>query len=157
MSAAPILEPLSTEAARPLESPAQGWGGRGHRPLRLVPPPAPRRQGRRKGRAAFVVLVATLLTGGLVALLLLNTVLAQDAYTLHNLQRETATLADTEQALAQQVAQEASPTVLAERAYSLGLVPAPNPVFVRGSDGTILGVPTPAAPPAVGPTENPTP
>jgi cell division protein FtsB len=102
------------------------------------------------------VLIALLCVGGLVSLLLLNTVLAQDAYTLHSLQKETAALADTEQALAQQVAQAENPAVLAERARSLGLVPAPNPVFVRGSDGTILGVPTPAVAPAA-PTQTPAP
>jgi cell division protein FtsB len=95
-----------------------------------------------------VILVAGLVVGGLVSLLLLNTVLAQDAYALHSLQKETATLADSEQALVQQVAQDESPAALATRARELGLVPAPNPVFVRGADGTVLGVATPAEAPA---------
>lgn len=156
MSAAPILEPLSPEAVQPLGAPTVGRPGRPHRPLRLVPPPAPRQRRRGRRRAPFIVLIALLCVGGLVSLLLLNTVLAQDAYTLHSLQKETAALADTEQALAQQVAQAENPAVLAERARSLGLVPAPNPVFVRGSDGTILGVPTPAVAPAA-PTQTPAP
>jgi hypothetical protein len=80
-------------------------------------------------------------------LLLLNTVLAQDAFVLYDLKKRAAVLADPEQALQQQVAAEAAPHLLASRARKLGMVPAENPVFLRLSDGRILGVPRPATAP----------
>ncbi len=115
------------------------------RPQLQVVPHAPRRA----AKAPFVVLVLSLLTAGLLALLLLNTVLAQDSFVLHALEKRTAELADEEQALQQQVAAEAAPQVLAPRARALGMVPSQNPVFLRLADGRILGVPRPAAAPVV--------
>lgn len=102
----------------------------------------------RPTRAPFVILISALLAAGLVALLLLNTLLAQDSFAMHALQKQTATLSDDEQALAQAVAREQTPQSLAQRAAGLGMVPAPNPVFRMGPDGQVLGVATPAAPAA---------
>ncbi len=104
----------------------------------------------RPTRAPFVVLISALLVAGLMALLLLNTLLAQDSFALHALQKQTASLSDTEQALAQEVARAQTPQSLAQRATGLGMVPAPNPVFRAGPDGQILGVATPASPPVAG-------
>lgn len=132
--------------------------------LRLVP--APRR--RRAARAPFVVVLLSLLAGGLVGLLLLNTVLAQGAFTVSDLKQRAATLTDQEQALLQVVAVEQSPQKLAARAIALGMVPSTNPAFIRLSDGAVLGVPTPGKvtkllpgplnlPPAPKPTATPSP
>jgi len=96
----------------------------------------------RPARAPFVLLVLTLLGGGLVGLLMLNTLLAQDAFVLHDLQAQTAALADREQALQQEVALAASPQRLAAVAGALGMVPSGNPAFLR-ADGTVLGVAKP--------------
>jgi len=112
------------------------------RHLTIVPP---RRW--RAPRAPFVLLVITLLVGGLVTLLLLNTALAQGAFVIHDLESQSAQLADREQALQQEVALEASPARLAKRARQLGMVPSENPVFLRTSDGRVLGVPQPATAP----------
>jgi hypothetical protein len=101
----------------------------------------------RAPRAPFVLLVITLLVGGLVTLLLLNTALAQGAFVIHDLESQSAQLADREQALQQEVAVEASPARLAKRARQLGMVPTANPVFLRTSDGRVLGVPQPATAP----------
>jgi len=119
------------------------------RGLRLVPPvrrPAP--------RAPFVVLLGSLLAAGLGGLLYLHTSLAEDSFRLHDLMTRSAVLADREQALEQEVALEASPTRLAQRAESLGMVRSPNPAFIRLSDGAILGKPKPgvAPPPPPAPT-----
>ncbi|MEV0620005.1 hypothetical protein AB0I81_42270 [Nonomuraea sp. NPDC050404] len=51
---------------------------------------APRRRPERRQRAPFVLLVVGLLCGGLVSLLLLNTMLAQDAITDSTLRKEIA-------------------------------------------------------------------
>jgi cell division protein FtsB len=97
----------------------------------------------RARRAPFVVLIVTLLGGGLIALLLLNMVLAQDAFTVTQLQAQVSQLQDQQEALAQQVDRLGSPERLAQRAHALGMVVSPNPVFLRSTDGRVVGVPTP--------------
>jgi hypothetical protein len=112
----------------------------------VVPPPVAR-----PGRTPFVLLVCALLGTGLLTLLLLNTVLAQNAFLLHDLQRQAQRLADREATLQQEVAEEASPQRLADRARAQGMVPSENPAFLRAADGAIVGLPkagrpAPAAP-----------
>jgi hypothetical protein len=134
--------------------PARPLGGArpqpGRKPLRLVPP-------LRTGapRAPFVVLLGTLLTGGLAGLLFLHTALAEDSFRLHDLQVRSAVLTDREQALEQEVALEASPRRLAAKAEALGMVRSENPAFIRLSDGKVLGKPkagvAPPPPPAPSP------
>lgn len=127
----------------------------GRRPLRLVPP-------LRTGapRAPFVVLLGTLLTGGLAGLLFLHTALAEDSFRLHDLKVRSAVLTDREQALEQQVALEASPRRLAAKAEALGMVRSENPAFIRLSDGKVLGRPKAGVappPPVTSPAPAPTP
>ncbi len=107
-------------------------------------------------RTPFIAVVVLLLLGGLLGLLVLNTVLAQDAFRLHALQVEGRVLADREQALQRQVSDLQSPHALAARATSLGMVPGGSPAFLRLSDGKVLGqseptVATPPIAPAVAP------
>jgi hypothetical protein len=109
-------------------------------------------------RAPFVVLVASLLVAGLGGLLFLHTALAEDSFRLHDLQVRSALLDDTEQALEQEIAWEASPKRLAARAQALGMVHSENPAFIRLSDGRVLGKPKAGvAPPPPVPTAAPTP
>ena len=98
----------------------------------------------RAARAPFIAVVVALLLTGLLALLVLNTVLAQDAFRLHQLQLDGRALADREQALARQVSDLQSPHSLAARATALGMVPGGSPAFLRLSDGKILGRSEPA-------------
>ena len=122
-----------------------GWSlpspltARPQRYLRLVT------QRSQAARAPFVVVVVALLLGGLLGLLVLNTVLAQDAFRLHKLQVDGRALADREQALQRQVSDLQSPHVLAARATALGMVPGGSPTFLRLSDGKVLGRAEPAA------------
>ena len=144
--------------ARPVGPLTGRTPGPARKPLRLVPP-------LRTGapRAPFVVLLGTLLTGGLAGLLFLHTALAEDSFRLHDLKARSAVLTDREQALEQEVAQEASPRRLAAKAEALGMVRSENPAFIRTSDGRILGKPKAgvAPPPKPKPTStaaaNPTP
>ncbi len=112
--------------------------------LRLVPGSSSR-----PARAPFVLAVLTLLAGGLIGLLLLNTVLAQDAFRLHDLQRTTALLTDSEQELQQELALAQSPAELARRATALGMVPGGDVTFRRLPDGRVVGqvAPAPLPPP----------
>lgn len=104
--------------------------------LRLVPPvrvAAP--------RGPYVLLVATLLVLGLGGLLLLNTVVAQDAFQLHSLQVEANQLTTQQQTLQRQVDELSTPSALAGEARRLGMVPLQAPAFLRLSDGAVLGRP----------------
>lgn len=139
MSAMPAT--AATRATSPsARPPAQRRAPAPRTPLRLVPPARARQH-----RAPFVVLLVTLLASGLVGLLMLNTVLAQDAFVLHDLKRTVATLTDQQQALMQDVAAAQAPEALAARARALGMVESPGPVFIRLADGRVLGVATPAS------------
>jgi hypothetical protein len=136
MSAAVRSSAAVPSHARPVGPLTGRAPGPSRKPLRLVPP-------LRTGapRAPFVVLLGTLLTGGLAGLLFLHTALAEDSFRLHDLKVRSAVLTDREQALEQEVAQEASPRRLAAKAEALGMVRSQNPAFIRLSDGKVLGKP----------------
>lgn len=110
--------------------------------LQLVPAP---RTGAPRSR--FVALVATLLVTGLLGLLMLNTILARNAFTLFSLSAEARALADSEQTLQREVELLRSPQSLATRATELGMVQAGPPTFLRLSDGAVLGATESAAAP----------
>lgn len=90
-------------------------------------------------RTPFVLLVVCLLGGGLVALLLLNTVLAQGAFTQARLSKESAGLADRQQLINALVAKEQSPESLAKKAQALGMVNACGPTFISLKSSKVLG------------------
>lgn len=108
--------------------------------LRALPGPRPR-----AARTPFVVLLLVLTAGGLLGLLLLNTVIAQDAFRLHDLERTQTALDDEETQLRQSADALADPANLAARAAALGLRPAGDPSFLLAGSGRLLG----AIPPGV--------
>lgn len=91
--------------------------------------------------SAFAIGALAVLSLGLLILLVLNTALAKGSFRAHELRVQTAELAQREQALRTQIQDASSSVTLAKRAKKLGLVPATTPVFIRLSDGKILGVP----------------
>ncbi|HWB66754.1 MAG TPA: hypothetical protein VG708_08005 [Mycobacteriales bacterium] len=115
-------------------------------------------------RGPFIILVSTLLVGGLLALLMLHTLAAQDAFQQTSLQQKLAALTDSEQQLEQQVQTDSAPAALEARARALGMVPSAITGYRRGADGRAIGhvVPatstvttsasTSASTPATGPT-----
>lgn len=132
---------------------------RAPRPARPAPRPTARSTGylrlvttRRStaARAPFVAVVVLILAAGLLGLLLLNTVLAQDAFTLHALQVQGRVLADQEQSLQREVERLESPQSLAARATALNMVPGGTRAFLELPSGRVLGIALPAeAPPPV--------
>ncbi|MET7456340.1 hypothetical protein ABZT03_31570 [Streptomyces sp. NPDC005574] len=94
-------------------------------------------------RAPFVLLVVLLLGGGLIGLLVLNSALSEGAFRLDDLQRDTKSLTDEEQALQRDVDAYSAPDALQRRAAELGMVPGGDPAFLN-PDGTVRGVPSPA-------------
>lgn len=98
-------------------------------------------------RAPFAAAVVALMVTGLIGLLVLNTVLAKDAFKLHALQVEGRQLADTEQVLTREVEALRAPAALAEKAAAMGMVQAGPPAFLRLPDGAVLGSAEPAKSP----------
>lgn len=127
----PVRAPRAPHAPRPTRTtpPRRRATRPGSVPsrARLSALPAPRAHA---PRAPFVLLVVALLGLGLLALLLLNTASAQDAFRLSDLQRQSKTLADQEQALSRQAADLSDPASVAAAATKLGMVPGAVPIFL---------------------------
>ena len=87
-----------------------------------------------------------LLTIAMLAVLLLNTIISQGAFRQHELEIDLILLAEKEESLARQVQLAETPIEVEKKARELGMVPAAAPVFLRLSDGKILGEPVPAEP-----------
>lgn len=118
---------------------------------RVTPAPAPKKAEPklrvvygapfRPPRMPFVIFVVSLLAAGLVGLLLLNTELQRGTFQVTQLNEQANQLRDQQEMLERQVRTLESPQNLADRALKMGMVPNPNPVFLRLSDGQVLGVP----------------
>ncbi|WP_167467489.1 septum formation initiator family protein [Streptomyces rishiriensis] len=99
---------------------------------------------RQAARTPFVLLVVLLLGGGLIGLLVLNSALSEGSFRMDDLHRDTKSLTDEEQALQRDIDSYSAPDALQRRARELGMVPGGDPAFLN-PDGTVKGVPTPAA------------
>lgn len=95
----------------------------------------------RPPRMPFVLFVVALLAGGLVGLLLLNTELQRGTFEVTRLNEQAGQLRDQQEALERQARILESPQHLSTQAQKLGMVPNPNPVFLRVPDGKVFGVP----------------
>lgn len=104
--------------------------------LRLVRPVRSRAR-----RAPFVVVVLTVVSIGLVGLIVMSTVLQAQSFQASKLQQEARSLATQQQALARDVDRLQSPANVAREAIAIGMVPNANPAFLRLSDGKVLGKP----------------
>lgn len=95
--------------------------------LRLVPEMESGKQASDKG---FVIAISSIFITGLLALLIINTALAQDAFKLQQLKQQATVLADQREAILRQVAEKSSPENLAASATKLGMVASTNPRFL---------------------------
>jgi hypothetical protein len=96
-----------------------------------------------RSRAGVVVASVGLLVAGLVTVLLVQMSLERGAYALQREQSQARVLGEQRQALQEQIQQLKAPQNLARKAAGYGMVPAPNPAFLRARDGKVLGVPAP--------------
>jgi hypothetical protein len=96
--------------------------------LKLVPDISPDAQADRKFFAIFVSTVGAI---GLLVLLTINTLLAQDAFELTNLKLEVKMVSDQREAIARQIDAQSSPEALARSAAALGMKPSESPVFLN--------------------------
>lgn len=124
---------MSPQARPRLGAVVRGKGGRGSR-------------GATAARTPFVILIVTLLGGGLIALLLLNSAVNSDSFKLDKLEKETTGYTDEQQQLQQEVNGYGAPGELERRARELGMVPGGNPAFL-GPDGSVHGSPQRATAP----------
>ena len=95
--------------------------------LKLVPNVSDGKQADRKFFAIFVSIIGGI---GLMLLLLINTLLAQDAFELTSLKIEAKLVSDEREAIARQIDELSSPEALAKSAKALGMKPSVNPTFL---------------------------
>lgn len=96
--------------------------------LRLV---ADANEGKQANRKFFALFMTTLGAGGLFILLIINTLLAQDAFTLAKLQADVKLSSDQYEAVTSEIERISSPAVLANKAYKLGMRPSTTPTFLN--------------------------
>lgn len=121
----------------------------------------------RAPRHRILLVCTAALAAGLFVVLLLNTIIGQGAFRQHELEIDLILLAEREEALARAVQQAEAPREVEKAARKLGMVPASAPVFLRLSDGKVLGEAVPAqepigkvsfaGAPGIQPTPKPTP
>lgn len=108
--------------------------------LRLVRPLRPERA----SRGFFAVLITAMLAFGLVVMLVINTSVAQTAFTVTELKVQQRDLSRTEAGLTKALAEAASPPVLEAKARSLGMIPSDRAVFLTVPSGKVRGKAKPA-------------
>jgi hypothetical protein len=108
------------------------------------------------GRAPFAVLIAGILLAGLMGLLLVHTLAAQDAFRVHDLNQRLASLKDSEQRLQIATEQAESPNALRTRALALGMRPSQIDGYRHAKDGRVIGTLTAIPLPVIAPVPTPT-
>ena len=96
--------------------------------------------GKQADRKFFAIFVSVVGGIGLMLLLLINTLLAQDAFELTNLKLEAKLVSDEREAIARQIDKISSPEALAKSATALGMKPSENPTFLS-LDKPLIEVP----------------
>jgi hypothetical protein len=100
--------------------------------LRLVPDI---KEGTVAADRTFGIFLGAIFTAGLLALLVINTALAQDAFILKDLKQQAQVLTDQREAILREVARKSSPDQLSQSAAKLGMVASNNPRFLDMSAG----------------------
>lgn len=109
--------------------------------LTLVPE-LKKEEGEEISARAFVILLSSVLGIGLLSLLLINTLLTQDAFVLQRLKQNVNMANDQRDAILRNVATQSSPENLSATALKMGMVPAANPQFINISLKTSAPVST---------------
>lgn len=100
----------------------------------------------RSPRQRMLLACTAVLAVGLLGVLMLNTIISQGAFRQFELEVALTLTSEKEGALAAQVDLAEAPKQVEKRARALGMVPAASPVFLRLSDGKVLGEPVAAVP-----------
>jgi hypothetical protein len=86
---------------------------------------------KRADQKVFILFLTGIGALGLVSLLFINTLLAQDAFKLSKLQLEARLLTDQREAYIRQLDRISSPMALAAAATEMGMNPSAAPVFLN--------------------------
>ena len=86
--------------------------------------------GARATHRYFAIFLSVVSAAGFLVLLGINTLLAQDAFTLSNLKIEAKAVADQRDAINRSIDSHAAPERLADAATALGMRPSETPVFL---------------------------
>lgn len=85
---------------------------------------------KRADQKVFILFLTAIGALGLVVLLFINTLLAQDAFKLSKLQLESRLLTDQREAYIRQLDRISSPMALAAAATEMGMKPSATPAFL---------------------------
>ena len=96
--------------------------------LKLVPNVS---EGAQATHRFFAIFLSAIAGVGLLALLAVNILLAQDAFTLSELKAEAKVVADQREAINRQIESVSSPEALAAQAQALGMRASQTPVFLN--------------------------
>ncbi len=96
--------------------------------LKIVINDSESKQADRKFFALFISFSSVV---GVAVLLLINTLLAQDAFELSRLKAESRLVSDQREALARAIERSSSPSALARSATALGMRPSDSPIFLN--------------------------
>ena len=96
--------------------------------LKIVTNDSESKQADRKFFALFISITGVI---GIALLLLINTLLAQDAFELSRLKAESRLVSDQREALARAIEKSSSPSSLARSATVLGMRPSDSPIFLN--------------------------
>jgi len=102
--------------------------------LRVVRPPR-----KQRARVPFFALCLTILIGAMLGALVLNTSMASTAYQMHSTQLELARTQQSNEEQAAEVDRLSSPSRLAEKAESLGMVRGEGVTYIDLESGTLIG------------------
>ena len=87
--------------------------------------------GKQANRRFFALFISALGSVFLLALLLINTLLAQDAFELSQLKDDLKLTSDQYEAVTHEIERISSPAVLAQEAKKLGMKPSETPTFLN--------------------------
>jgi hypothetical protein len=96
-------------------------------------------------RTSFLLVLGALIVVAVLGVLVLNTKINENSFTLDHLQSQQSSLDVQEQQLSQQLANLESTGNLSAQAARLGLVPAGTPAYLTLPNGRVVGLPQPAS------------
>ena len=106
---------------------------------------ATRAQRKARPRVFYAIVTVGVIFGIIISNLLLSVAVASGAYEIAAMQQSNKELGRSYQTMNQDLDRLSSPQNLAANAEALGMVNNSTPVYLRLSDGAVLGTPEPAA------------
>ena len=105
---------------------------------------ATRAQRKSRPKVFYAIVTVGVIFGIIISNLLLSVAVASGAYEIATLQQSNKELGRSYQTMNQDLDRLSSPQYLAANAEALGMVSNNTPVYLRLSDGAVLGTPVPA-------------